>query len=285
MSSTQGIEHNRFIDEFSNPVKNSYRPEDLVEAVVWAMSPIEDFEPSMDATLSSELLDYWVNSVQDVNMLLELVFPILDDMFFCKSLGRVMPNGAIAEAADGESVQGVFIAPQNIIKIYVQEVPCLSDDPVHHYVQVLMHEMVHAFLAHYRCKCDECLSEELPLIGRTGHGTAFLDILLAMKNHVKAEGWCGDTVSLGLPEAILIELKSGWNPTNEVLQRWGMRWNSKSFQHWKLRLINSCKQVLWAIRPQARRMFLTIAIPAVKVILFILGCILILQAALSISES
>jgi hypothetical protein len=90
----------------------------------------------------------------------------------------------------------------------------------------LLHEMLHAFLYYYTCKCIACWSIELsePVnggAGRSGHGPAWANAMLAEAQSLQDEvSW---TVDPGIERSVRLEMsESDWQPTDEELTRWGM---------------------------------------------------------------
>jgi hypothetical protein len=90
----------------------------------------------------------------------------------------------------------------------------------------LIHEMLHAFLYYYTCKCIACRSTEIsePVnggAGRSGHGPAWANAMLAEAQSLQDEvSW---RVDPGIERSVRLEMsESDWQPTDEELARWGM---------------------------------------------------------------
>jgi hypothetical protein len=99
-----------------------------------------------------------------------------------------------------------------------------SDEEQH--ITSLLHEMLHAFLYYYTCKCIACQSIELsePVnggAGRSGHGPGWANPMLAEAQSLQDEvSW---RVEVGISRSVRKEMsESDWQPTDEELARWGM---------------------------------------------------------------
>jgi hypothetical protein len=86
----------------------------------------------------------------------------------------------------------------------------------------MLHEMLHAFMDIYGCRCRSCYNKAAVLggCGKTGHGTPFMNSLCDMQNSwqdvVKWEVRCG------IHRGFTMEMKESldWKPNPMHLQTW-----------------------------------------------------------------
>jgi hypothetical protein len=91
-------------------------------------------------------------------------------------------------------------------------------------VENLLHEMVHAFLGLYTCRCTMCQQSEkwLPCCETSGHRATFVNCLQSIEQAMELNlDWA---VNGGVSISVNLEIwKTLWRPTREALQSWGVR--------------------------------------------------------------
>jgi hypothetical protein len=133
-----------------------------------------------------EVINSGFPKLQTENELMELLsrwMPVLDKVFFFGLVTPVAHEIQIEKKPNADSV-GWWDGPTNSIRINLAIPPkCLSLNI--HYVCVLTHEMLHAFL---HCYSDKARRNRLiQYKGRSGHGPAWCDSMRAIENALQRE--------------------------------------------------------------------------------------------------
>lgn len=119
----------------------------------------------------------------DITYFLNEWFGIFNSAFFAGALGGgrvqilVKRGWRDAYMVEHKNVQGVYRHPGQLsININMEKHAGFQGNIEHAYLSSLLHELTHAFLEFYSCKCESCKVKQHPLkLGRgsTGHGPSW----------------------------------------------------------------------------------------------------------------
>jgi len=189
-------------------------------------------------TRFSKLRPYQIKTIQspipsaqddDINLksILLIWFDIFNSAFFGGGVRDLRDRIKIVRRG-GVSFMARFgeIGSNGRLQINMTIKPKIGTTDEEQHLASLLHEMLHAFLYYYTCRCVACRSMELskPMYGgagRDGHGPAWANAMLAEAQFLQDEvSW---RVDVGLERSVRAEmLTSNWQPTDEELAKWGM---------------------------------------------------------------
>jgi hypothetical protein len=146
-------------------------------------------------------------------------FNVFNDIFFFGALTEDLCKLTLVKAGwrrwnrnrDGEHDEGFTTDPrktrrpgvsQSLTKIYIYERLDQNDEVMllHKYLEILLHEMIHAFIHIYICLCPSCKISTLRLEGSGGHGVTWH--LLADATEDFSASFLGLALDLGRADAV-----------------------------------------------------------------------------------
>jgi SprT-like family len=167
---------------------------------------------------------------EEVLMLLDVGFAIFNKAFFFSSLHDqihlldTFRGTCRCGCKDFTGSRGVFTYRDRGIHINLASHLMREGRGTHRqqYLAVLLHEMTHAFLTIYSCKCLSCWPSFKNRVGNHGHGPSWCDSMSAIKQAVERDlGWYTE---FGIADSLQMEILDGFKPTYEQLVRWGLAW-------------------------------------------------------------
>ncbi|KAE8442410.1 hypothetical protein EG329_003368 [Mollisiaceae sp. DMI_Dod_QoI] len=105
-----------------------------------------------------------------------------------------------------------------IITIWSQDWIRDPKERLQRYLGIVLHEMTHAFLRIYGC--PDCRSRP-DWQGKSGHGHAWQDLILAIQESVEDPGFLGLDLALNRLGSLQIELCRGGTLPSDASRRWG----------------------------------------------------------------
>jgi len=164
----------------------------------------------------------------DLKRYLENYLPLLDKAYFCHSIRnnlnslQVLDSRAARRKALGVDYVGMYNPLVKTIYINFDQVNSVYE-PERNAGACLAHEMLHAFIWMYSCRCLRCLGKRFSneVEGISGHGAVFCNALIKIQEAMSRDlGW---DVDCGLEVSVQTQMHYfGWRPGSEQLARWGL---------------------------------------------------------------
>jgi len=220
----------RILADGKQQTPSSYRVPDLSAAVC------QNVGGSIFAQLTEKEQKFLVDlsnpdveeSDEQILSLLLTVFPIFDRAIFFSSLGDYVQCidtfRGMTKYGNGHEVFNHALWNRRTRSIFVN----LDTDRLDKsrgsnkqaFLTFFLHEMLHAFLDIYRCRCSFCSTEvEIEKhLGKTGHGPCWCNAMSAIAQMVKRDlGW---NTNFAMAESVQAEVVKGVVPSDAQLARW-----------------------------------------------------------------
>jgi len=220
--------HRQFLDDLPKPKPNRYHPREL--SYLLQQNANRRKSSQLSATALHTLRGRVPNceSESEVRKLMTVWLPVLDEIFF---FGKVKPHligGVRVYHKPHKHVEGMH----DIIKARIEiNTARWEDRPMraeYHFINTLLHEMLHAFFAVFTCGRKRCCYRKLrkdPDWGYKGqgHGSAWCNAMIKIQENFKEMvPW---HVGCGMAVSVMTEMQDErleWQPTEEQLRRWGL---------------------------------------------------------------
>ena len=208
----------------------SYRVPDLSDAL------LQNAADSIFAQLTEEEQKFLLDlsnvdeekSDEEILSLLLTVFPIFDKIFFFSLLGDhircIDTFRGLTRYGNGQVTFHHALWNRRTHSIFVnldtERLDVTRGSHKQAFLAFFLHEMLHAFLDIYMCRCNFCSTEaEIEKhLGKSGHGPGWCNAMSTIAQTVERDlGWNTD---FAIAESVQAEVLEGFNPSDAQLERW-----------------------------------------------------------------
>lgn len=202
--------HRQFLDDLPNPKPSRYHPQEL--SYLLQQNANRRMSSQLSATAIHILRGRVPNceSESEVHELMEVWLSVLDEIFFFRKVKPYLTGGIGDYHKPYKHIEGQHNPTKARIEVNTAHWEYRPQRAEYHFINTLLHEMLHAFFAVFTCERKRCCYRKMrkdPDWGYKGqgHGSAWCNAMISIqRNFEEMVRW---HVDCGMAASVMMEMQ------------------------------------------------------------------------------